>query len=166
MQRGVFIAKWYDEIIQVPYPTSTMSPTCEGCIKHLHQIVQHQDNRPTIDIIQVPYSKSTLIPTSNFRPSPTFHWRQVFYTWFMRLFAFTLPVCSLYRFWDLLLADANRPAADPLKPDAEAKPARHALIDLAFGGVFGDGVWLLRGLVGLVYTLKNSHGTQKWKFRR
>jgi len=62
------------------------------------------------------------------------HLRQVFYTWFMRLFAFTLPICSLYRFWDLLLADANRPAADPSKPDAEAKPARHALIDLAFGG--------------------------------
>jgi len=64
-----------------------------------------------------------------------FQMASVFYTWFMRLFAFTLPVCSLYRFWDLLLADANRPPADPLKPDAEAKPARHALIDLAFGGL-------------------------------
>ena len=71
------------------------------------------------------------------------HLRQVFYTWFMRLFAFTLPICSLYRFWDLLLADANRPAADPSKPDAEAKPARHALIDLAFGGAveMGFGCW-------------------------
>ena len=46
----------------------------------------------------------------------------------MRLFAFTLPVTSLFRFWDLLLADANRPDL------GEGKPARHALIDLAFGG--------------------------------
>lgn len=53
---------------------------------------------------------------------------QLFYSTFMRLFAFTLPVTSLFRFWDLLLADANRPDM------AEGKPARHALIDLAFGG--------------------------------
>lgn len=53
----------------------------------------------------------------------------LFYTTFMRLFAFTLPVTTLFRFWDLLLADANRPNL------AEGKPARHALIDLAFGGL-------------------------------
>ena len=58
---------------------------------------------------------------------------QLFYTTFMRLFAFTLPVTTLFRFWDLLLADANRPDL------AEGKPARHALIDLAFGGM-GQGV--------------------------
>lgn len=92
------------------------------------------------------------------------HLRQVFYTWFMRLFAFTLPICSLYRFWDLLLADANRPAADPSKPDAEAKPARHALIDLAFGGAVEMGfgcweVWWVWFTPWKLHILK-----QKWKF--
>ena len=47
----------------------------------------------------------------------------------MQLFAFSLPVTSLFRFWDMLLADANRPDL------ANYKPARHALLDLAFGGL-------------------------------
>ena len=92
------------------------------------------------------------------------HLRQVFYTWFMRLFAFTLPICSLYRFWDLLLADANRPAADPSKPDAEAKPARHALIDLAFGGAveMGFGCWEVWWV--FLHPEKFTFWTQEWKF--
>ncbi|CAK9114839.1 unnamed protein product [Durusdinium trenchii] len=53
----------------------------------------------------------------------------LFYGAFMRLFAFVLPVTSLFRFWDLLLADAQRPDLPSYKP------ARHALLDLAFGGV-------------------------------
>lgn len=58
-----------------------------------------------------------------------FHLSTVFYGAFMRLFAFLLPTPTLFRFWDLLFADAARPDL------VHRKPARHSLIDLAYGSL-------------------------------
>mmetsp|Transcript_18850 Transcript_18850/g.33157 ORF Transcript_18850/g.33157 Transcript_18850/m.33157 type:complete len:3464 (-) Transcript_18850:114-10505(-) len=52
-----------------------------------------------------------------------------FYPIFMRLFAFTLPVTTLYRFWDMVFGDAFR------EDMPDYKPARHGLIDLAWVGL-------------------------------
>ncbi|CAE7403436.1 fadB [Symbiodinium sp. KB8] len=58
-----------------------------------------------------------------------FHPSMVFHASFMRLFAFTLPVTSLFRLWDMLLGESCR-------RDLPAnKPARHGLIDLAYAGL-------------------------------
>jgi hypothetical protein len=56
-----------------------------------------------------------------------FHLSTVFYGAFMRLFSSFLPAHSLFRFWDVLLAEC----ANPMRP--KHKPARHVLIDFAFG---------------------------------
>lgn len=71
-----------------------------------------------------------------------FQLASVFYGAFMRLFAFYLPPASLFRFWDLLFADATAPATTlPAgAPQYSTNPAedrvlprRRGLINLAFG---------------------------------
>eukprot|EP00931_Biecheleriopsis_adriatica_P059754 TRINITY_DN35814_c0_g1_i1.p1 TRINITY_DN35814_c0_g1~~TRINITY_DN35814_c0_g1_i1.p1 ORF type:complete len:3403 (-),score=723.69 TRINITY_DN35814_c0_g1_i1:308-10516(-) len=58
-----------------------------------------------------------------------FHLSMVFYEAFMHLFAFLLPITSLFRMWDLLISAAARTDLP------EHKHPRHGLIDLAFGGL-------------------------------
>jgi hypothetical protein len=56
-----------------------------------------------------------------------FHLSTVFYGAFMRLFAFSLPISTLFNFWDLLFSESCHPSLP------KHKPPRHSLIDLAFG---------------------------------
>jgi len=58
-----------------------------------------------------------------------FHLSTVFYGAFSRLYAFMLPISTLFRFWDFVFAQASRPDL------ASHKPARHPLIDLAFASL-------------------------------
>jgi len=63
----------------------------------------------------------------------------IFFGAFMRLFAFLLPPASLFRFWDVLFADATAPAA-PTPPkstltEERVLPRRRSLINLAFGAL-------------------------------
>eukprot|EP00928_Gymnodinium_smaydae_P014043 TRINITY_DN15093_c0_g5_i1.p1 TRINITY_DN15093_c0_g5~~TRINITY_DN15093_c0_g5_i1.p1 ORF type:complete len:3429 (-),score=728.45 TRINITY_DN15093_c0_g5_i1:188-10474(-) len=57
-----------------------------------------------------------------------FQLSSVFYSGFMKLFAFMLPTCTLFRFWDMLFASSTDPRLSP----GDAKPRRHTLIDFAF----------------------------------
>lgn len=65
-----------------------------------------------------------------------FHLAVVFHGAFMRLFATYLPTTSCFRFWDLLFAESTK--------SLPHKPARHSLIDLAFGVLCKDKSKLLK----------------------
>jgi hypothetical protein len=54
-----------------------------------------------------------------------FQFATVFYTGFMRLFAFMLPTASLFRFWDHLFSEST-------VPHLGIRPRRHVLLDFSY----------------------------------